>query len=130
MRTKDVVKRTGIDRETLRFYESKGLLPKASRNESGYRNYSEQTLARIEFISKAKKAGFTLSEIMMLIELQQRRGACRSGRDVVKEKRAEIKQKIKALRDIDKILQKFISECEKNGEVGLSQPCHFSFDKC
>lgn len=128
MRTKDVMQKTGIDRETLRFYESRGLLPKASRSESGYRNYPEQTISRIEFIDKAKRAGFTLAEIKKLIDLQQMKGPCRSGRDTAIEKRLEIKTKIAALQDMDKILKKFIRECEKRGEAGLNLPCHFSFE--
>jgi MerR family mercuric resistance operon transcriptional regulator len=130
MRTKDIVERTGIDKETLRFYESKGLLPEGKRTESGYRIFSAETVVRIQFITTAKKAGFTLSEIKNLVDLQQHSGPCRSSRDMAKSKKVEISDKIKALKKMDKMLTRFISECEKNGEKGLNKPCHFSFEKC
>jgi len=130
MKTKDITDKTGIDRETLRFYESKGLLPQLNRTASGYRVYPDNTIERIRFIQMAKRAGFTLSEIKELIDLQQNRKACRNSRDIVKIKKSEIAQKIEALKKMDKILTRFISECEKNGEEGLKRPCHFSFDSC
>jgi len=130
LRTKEVIEKTGVDRETLRFYEGRGLLPKLTRKDSGYRDYPEQTVARLEFINKAKCAGFTLKEIKSLLDLQQKREPCRSVRDAAKEKREEIKTKLKALKEMDMVLQKFIHECEKDGESGLGRPCHFSFDKC
>lgn len=130
MRIKDVVEKTRIDKETLRFYESKGLLPEVKRTESGYRIFSTETVTRIQFITTAKQAGFTLSEIKGLIDLQQNSGPCRSSRDIAKFKKAEISNKIKALKKMDKMLTSFIFECEKNGEKGLSKPCHFSFERC
>ena len=130
MKTKDVTQKTGIDRETLRFYESKGLLPDLDRTDSGYRIYPSGTIERIKFIQTAKSAGFTLSEIKELIYLQKKMGPCRSSRDIVKIKKTEVADKIKALKKMDKILSSFISECEKNGELGLKKPCHFSFDHC
>lgn len=128
MKTKNITETTGIDRETLRFYEAKGLLPKLGRTESGVRIYPSNTIERLNFIQMAKKAGFTLLEIKELIELQQNKGPCRKGRDRATLKRKEISLKIKALQKMDKILANFILECEKNGEDGLKKPCHFSFE--
>lgn len=130
MKTKDITDKTGIDRETLRFYEAKGLLPKLNRTESGIRLYPLSIIERIKFIQMSKGAGFTLNEIKELIELQQSKGPCRKGRDKAIIKKTEISKKIKALQKMDKILNKFISECERSGEEGLKKPCHFSFENC
>jgi DNA-binding transcriptional MerR regulator len=130
MRTKEIIEKTGIDRETLRFYESKGLLPKTSRTNAGYRVYPESTIARLEFILNAKRAGFTLNEINELIDLQKINGACRIGRDIAVQKQLEIKNRIKALKFMNKVLESFVRECEKNGEKGLEKVCHFSFENC
>ncbi len=127
MKTKDIVEKAGIDRETLRFYESKGLLPDLNRTGAGYRIYPDSTVERIGFIQTAKSAGFTLKEIKELLDLQQRRGPCRVSRDLVKIKKDEVAQKITALKKMDKILSRFIFECEKNGSEGLKKTCHFSF---
>lgn len=130
MKTKDIIDRTGIDRETLRFYESKGLLPDSKRSDAGHRIYRDNTIERLKFILTAKEAGLTLSEIKELIDLQQKKSPCRKSRDMIKIKKYEISDRILALKKMDKILTRFISECEKNGEIGLDKPCHFSFEDC
>ncbi|MCH2535078.1 MAG: MerR family transcriptional regulator [Bdellovibrionales bacterium] len=128
MKTIDIVNATGVDRETLRFYESKGLLTGIKRTQAGHRLFPEETVSQIQFVQMAKQAGFTLAEIKELIDLQKNRGPCRHGRDMAKEKRIEISQKMKALKKMDKVLSSFIHKCEKNGEAGLSRACHFSFE--
>ena len=130
MKTKEVIDKTGLDRETLRFYETKGLLPKANRTDAGHRIYPPNILVRIDFISKAKHAGFTLKEIKDLIDLQQKKKSCRAGRNVAILKKKQINAQMKALKEMNTILERFIMECEKNGDAGLNRPCHFSFDEC
>ncbi len=128
MKTIDIVNATGVDRETLRFYESKGLLTGIKRTQAYHRLFPEEIVSQIEFIQMAKQAGFTLAEIKELIDLQKNGGPCRHGRNMAKEKRLEISQKMKALKKMDKVLSSFIQKCEKSGEAGLSRACHFSFD--
>lgn len=62
---------TGMSRQTIRFYERKGLLPEASRGPNGYRVYDDSTLARLRFVNLAQAAGMTLSEIHRIIELRE-----------------------------------------------------------
>ena len=69
MQTKDVIELTGLDRETIRFYEKKGIISKPARTDSGYRKYNEETISQINFTKMAKEAGFTLSEIKKLLNL-------------------------------------------------------------
>lgn len=61
-----VSKMTGLNIETLRFYEKTGLISVPKRTNSGYRLYSEDTLNRLEFIKRAKNSGFALDEIKQL----------------------------------------------------------------
>lgn len=128
MRTNDIVKISGLDRETLRFYQSKGLLTGIKRSPTGYRIFPEKTLTQLQFIQLAKLAGFTLTEIKELMDLQNTQASCRQSRDMAQTKRAEISQKLKALKKMDKTLTAFIKGCEKNGETGLDRACHFSFE--
>lgn len=128
MRTKDILKGAQIDRETLRFYETKGLLPTITRTDGGYRIYPDETLSRLQFIKTAKGAGFTLREIRELVELKQKGATCRAGRDIAVKKRDELKIKMKALKEMNKVLNSFISACEEKGESGLKRKCHLSFD--
>ena len=64
----EIAKMAGVTIETLRYYEKRGLiLPK--RIENGYRIYSEEILDRLNFIKRAKEAGFTLEEIRKTLQL-------------------------------------------------------------
>src|SRR5579884_1561733 len=58
-----VARRTGVSVETVRVYEHEGLLEEPPRRASGYRQYSEQVIKRIQFIKRAQKLGFSLKEI-------------------------------------------------------------------
>ena len=128
MKTKEVLEKTGIDRETLRFYETKGILPAITRTNAGYRIFPEETINRIQFIKTAKGAGFTLKEIKELVELKQNGATCKVGRELALKKQGELKLKMKALKEMNKVLDSFINACEAKGKVGLKRKCHLSFE--
>src|SRR5712664_4220447 len=60
----------GINLETVRFYERKGLLAKPPRSTSGYRLFPADTARRLRFIKRAQELGFSLSEIRELLMLR------------------------------------------------------------
>ncbi len=128
MQTKDVIELTGLDRETIRFYEKKGIISKPARTDSGYRKYNEETISRINFTIMAKEAGFTLSEIKKLLNLKESGVNCKTGRDIALEKMEEVDERMKSLRKMKKVLSKFVDECEASGGTGLKRKCHLSFD--
>ena len=53
MRTGELAKRAGVGTSAVRFYEARGLLPKATRLANGYRDYGEQDLHLLRFIGRA-----------------------------------------------------------------------------
>ncbi len=125
MTVKDVVKATGLSRETLRYYENAGLLTRPARGLNGYRNFTASDLERLEFIFKTKKAGFTLREIRELISLKDNGQAnCRLGRDISLERIRKVDAKISSLIEVRAILDDFVQRCEA---AGLDQPCSLSF---
>lgn len=65
----EVARLSGFPVKTIRYYEERGLLEPASRNEAGYRLYSEGELGRLKFIRRAKLLGLTLDEIHGLISI-------------------------------------------------------------
>ncbi len=69
MRIGEIAKRCGIGIETIRYYEREGLLLEPERRPSGYRQYDESTVERLEYIRRAKELGFTLAEIRELLDL-------------------------------------------------------------
>ncbi|WP_434619790.1 heavy metal-responsive transcriptional regulator [Arthrobacter sp. A5] len=54
---------TGIDTQTIRFYERQGLLPTATRAPNGYRIYDDTVIRRLQFVRASQSAGLTLSDI-------------------------------------------------------------------
>src|ERR671918_2137551 len=65
-----VAKHAGVGVETVRFYERQGLLDAPPRRASGYRQYSQDVIRRIQFIKRAKDLGFALREIRELLSLR------------------------------------------------------------
>lgn len=57
----------GVSVETVRYYERRGILPEPPRSPSGYRQYSDDDVWRLRFISRGKTLGFTLDEIRTLL---------------------------------------------------------------
>lgn len=65
MRIGELAKRAGVSRDTIRYYERRGLLPTPSRTEApnGYAHYPEKALRRLGLIRYAKQLGFSLAEV-------------------------------------------------------------------
>lgn len=63
LRTGEVAARAGVNVQTLRYYERRGLLKEPERRTSGYREYPADAVQLIRFIKRAQELGFTLSEI-------------------------------------------------------------------
>lgn len=61
-----------VNKETIRYYERKGLIPETERTEGGYRLYTEETIRRIQFIKRLQGLGFTLAEIHKLLGIVDR----------------------------------------------------------
>jgi DNA-binding transcriptional MerR regulator len=57
----------GVNIETVRYYERRGLLAEPARSDAGYRQYDDEALWRLQFVARAKRLGFTLSEITELL---------------------------------------------------------------
>lgn len=102
----------GVNRETVRYYESRGLLPRARRTVSGYRVFSEEALRRLRFVRRAKALGFTLREISDLLEL--RVGSARLRTQVRARTQARIDDidgRIEELSRMREVLVQLLSAC-------------------
>ncbi|TMN84659.1 MULTISPECIES: MerR family transcriptional regulator [unclassified Pseudoalteromonas] len=66
MKISELAKLVGVAPSTIRYYESKGLLPKSSRNSNGYRQYEYSSIEQIKMIKFAQSLGFSLEEIPTL----------------------------------------------------------------
>lgn len=70
MKVNELSKRTGINLETIRYYEKQGILPEPKRLANGYRSYNEESVAQLIFIKNCRRLGFSLEDIKQLNELK------------------------------------------------------------
>ncbi len=102
--------------EAIRFYEQKGLLPRPNRLPSGYRQYSPDTVKRLLFIQRAKELGFSLKEISELLSLSVNPScSCKEVKNVAEEKVRDVKDRIRGMRKIERVLIKLIASCRGRG---------------
>jgi len=73
-----LAREAGVNLETVRYYERRGLLPRPPRSESGYRLFPEDAAGRLRFIRRAQELGFSLAEIRELLSLRVSRTAKRT----------------------------------------------------
>ncbi|SDX73473.1 MULTISPECIES: Hg(II)-responsive transcriptional regulator [Bacillaceae] len=94
-----------VNKETIRYYERKSLIPKPYRNNSGYRIYGGATVKRINFIKKMQDLGFSLSEIHKLLGVVDKDSdRCQDMYQFVSEKQQDVEKKIRELQHIQKVL--------------------------
>lgn len=98
---------SGVNLETIRFYERSGLLPAPQRSPSGYRHYQEQDVRRLRFIRRGRELGFSLEEIRSLLELAAHpESPCESADQMVREHLDAIETRIRDLQNMRAELSK------------------------
>ncbi|HEB85365.1 MAG TPA: MerR family transcriptional regulator [Bacteroidetes bacterium] len=111
-----LAKMAGVNVETVRYYERRGLMPPPRRRASGYRHYSRRDLERMLFIRRAKELGFTLKEIGELLGLRVEPGTtCRDVREVVGRKLEDIEEKVRDLHRLKAALKQLADRCTGDG---------------
>lgn len=111
-----LAKQARVNVETVRYYERRGLLPEPPRRASGYRQYSPDDLASLQFIRRAQTLGFSLKEIAELLALRvDPTMSCHDVRERAAHKLADVDAKIRALEDIRGALQRLIALCSGEG---------------
>jgi MerR family copper efflux transcriptional regulator len=109
--------RANVSVDTVRFYERRGLLPEPARTPAGYRVYAVDTVARLQFIRRAKNLGFSLDEIAILLKLQDSGGRKSEVKELTHHKLEKIKAKIDDLMRIRKVLTQLSKECTGSGDI-------------
>ena len=103
---------TNVNKETIRYYERKGLMPSPERDLNAYRIYTEQDKLLIEFIKKTKSLGFSLDEIFDLISLLNKsQNLCDNLGQILSDKISVMDKKINHLKNIKEDLQLLKTSC-------------------
>lgn len=107
----------GVNIETVRFYQRRGLICEPTRPSSGYRAYGQRDVRRIRFIKRAQLLGFTLDEISRLLLLE---GAttCADTRELAASKLAMVEDKLNDLLSMKHALTAMIGRCATGSEPG------------
>lgn len=108
----------GVNLETVRYYERKGLLPKPPRTDAGYRLFPPEAARRLRFIKRAQALGFSLKEIRELLSLRMRPGASRA--DMLRRaqrKVVDVDEKIRTLTAIRTALVELSDRCDGCGPL-------------
>jgi len=113
-----LAKAAGVNIDTIRYYERYGLLPRAPRRESGYREYAGADLDRLRFIRRAKELGFSLEDIADLLSLSEdRQNDMRGVKRKAEQRREQVELKIRELQRVRRGLNKLIAACPGHGEL-------------
>jgi MerR family transcriptional regulator, copper efflux regulator len=109
-------KEAGVNTQTLRYYERRGLLPRPPRRGSGYREYPDDAVRIVRFIKRAQELGFSLDEIEELVQLRGvRRGERQRVRSIAEKKIAQIDEKIAHLQAMREALSTLVESCHHGG---------------
>lgn len=105
-------RRTGVNIETVRYYERIGLIPEPARSEGGHRLYGGGHLLRLNFVRRARDLGFTLNEVRALLDLaEQRDRPCSEAREVAAMHLTDVRSKIASLRAMEGVLSDMVARC-------------------
>ncbi len=108
-----VSKRTGMNIETIRYYERAGLMPDPPRSPGGHRLYDEKLLMRLTFIRRGRELGVTLEEVRGLLRLVDGGDySCGEVKALTLDHLGEIERKVADLRKMAWVLKKMAAQCE------------------
>ena len=100
----------GVNVETIRFYQRKGLLSEPRRAYGRIRRYGESDVARLRFVKSAQRLGFSLDEIADLLKLEDGTH-CDDARVLAEEKLGDVRAKLGDLQRIESALVRLVDDC-------------------
>ena len=108
----ELARRSGVNIETIRYYERVHLLPLPPRTASGRRLFGMNELRILVFIRRARELGFSLNEIRTLLRLGgSEKASCREVREVATHHLEQIRAKLRDLKKLERLLSTTVSRC-------------------
>jgi len=106
-----LAQQAGVSVETIRFYQRRGLLAQPEKPSGGIRRYGEADVARGQFIKAAQRIGFTLGEIVQLLQWDD--GAhCPEARAIAARRLDDVRRRLADLQRIETALVQLVGQCE------------------
>ena len=114
MRISEAAEQAGVNIQTLRYYERRGLVTEPDRSRSGYRSYTVEDVRTVRFIKHAQELGFTLSDIEILLGLAAGEPkSCNAVRALATNKIEELDRKIVMLQSMRHALSRLARTCDR-----------------
>ena len=112
LRRVDVARATGCNLETIRYYETVGIMPDPPRSAKGYRCYDDAHVRRLKFVMRSRDLGFSLEEIRGLLGLvDDRTQTCAQVQTVAESHLQDVQEKIADLKRIERVLSETVARC-------------------
>ena len=112
MQIKELARATGVDVETIRYYEKQGLLPEPARRDNGYRDYASEHLERLSFIRHCRALDMPLADVNRLLGFVDAPLAdCSDVNLLVDEQLARVRARLKSMRALEKQLLQLRARC-------------------
>jgi DNA-binding transcriptional MerR regulator len=128
MKIGELASRAGTTPKTLRFYEQQGLLPRAPRTTAGYREFTPDTLSRLDFIHRGQAAGLTLAKIKEVLDIRDAgRAPCGHVRDLLAQRLHDIDTQLRTLAALRDTLAELYDDAE-DAQPETCKPdqiCHY-----
>ena len=116
-----VARAAGVNVETVRYYQRRGLLREPHKPPGGHRRYSPAVVEQIGFIRRAQQLGFSLEEVKALMELADA-GDCRDARALAERKHEALGVRVAQLNAMRRELKRLIDACRRKAR---GAPCPF-----
>ena len=108
-----LARQAGVNVETVRYYQRRGLLEEPRRPPGGIRRYGEAHARRLRFIKQAQGLGFSLEEVKELLALEDGRH-CREAERLGTLKLAAVRERLARLRQVERALANLVGQCHCN----------------
>ena len=110
-------KAAGVNVETIRFYQLKGLLPQPERPYGRIRRYGQADVARVKFVKSAQRLGFNLDEVAQLLKLEDGTH-CHEAADLAAARLADVRLRLTDLQRMESTLSHLVKACgSRRGKV-------------
>lgn len=108
----ELARLTGVNIETIRYYERISLLPRVARTQGGHRLYGAEEVRLLAFVRRARELGFSLDQIRSLLKLgAPAKASCAQVRQIASDHLADIRAKIRDLGRMERLLAGTIKQC-------------------
>jgi len=113
MRISELASATGVDLETIRYYEKQALLPAPAREDNGYRSYTAEHLERLSFIRHCRALDIPLADIRRLVGfIQSPAQDCGDINQLIDQQITRVKARLKSMRALEKQLSQLRAQCD------------------